>query len=335
MSVLQMSVEPGFSAVERGFSFCDPAETLNAFFDDHYYPHCAATTRKHRHTLLTYEKHLRDTLGPMRWEEMTPLALNAWLRRQVQQKLKNTTINKHIILVNRLLRTARDWGALPEGVRAPPFLRKLPTGDYRQRFLSQDEIRRLMAACDRINHPYLAHFIRFLLLTGARKGEARTAKWRDMDFATGLWRVPMTKSGRSRRIMLSAAAIEVLERTERRTRELGLPVGPDDYIFPNPRTGTCYNSFHIAYFKARDIAGLPEVRIHDLRHTFASLLINNGVSLYEVQELLGHSSTAMTQRYAHLQPNKLRSRTEIVSRLVGEDDGESVRQAAGKVGRRW
>lgn len=306
-------------SVVRGFSFCEPAETLNAFFDTHYLPHCTATTRRHRHTLLTYDKHLRDTLGPMRWEDITPLALNAWLRRQVAQNLKNTTINKHIFLLNRLLRTVGDWGALPEGVRAPPMLRKLKTGDYRQRFLSPEEITRLLSACERINHPYLAVFIRFLLLTGARKGEARTAKWRDMDFAAGVWRVPMTKSGRSRRIMLSQAAIDALDRTERRTRELGLPVGPDDYIFPNPRTGTCYNSFHIAYFKARDDARLPDVRIHDLRHTFASLLINNGVSLYEVQELLGHSSTAMTQRYAHLQPNKLRNRTEIVSRLVGDD----------------
>ncbi|MDG4647105.1 site-specific integrase [Roseibacterium sp. SDUM158017] len=326
-------LEPQIDPVERGFSFCEPAETLNAFFDEHYFPHCLATTRGHRHTRLTYEKHLRDTLGPMRWEEITPLALNAWLRRQVQEALKNTTINKHIFLVNRLLRTARDWGAIPEGVRPPPYLRKLATGDYRQRFLSQEEIARLLAECDRINHPYLSLFIRFLLLTGARKGEARKAKWRDMEIAVGLWRVPVSKNGRSRRIMLSAAAIQVLRRTEARSRELGLRVSADDYVFLNPRTGTCYNSFHIAYFKARDAAGLPDVRIHDLRHTFASLLINNGVSLYEVQELLGHSSTAMTQRYAHLQPNQLRSRTEIVSRLV--DGGAADGGAAGAGGERW
>lgn len=302
--------------VIRGFGFADPSPTLNAFFDDHYFPHCLATTRGHRHTRLTYEKHLRDTLGPMPWEEMTPLTLNAWLRRQIQAGLKNTTVNKHVFLVNRLFRTARDWGALPEGVHPPPFLRKLPTGDYRQRFLSQDEIARLLSECDRINHPYLSLFIRFLLLTGARKGEARTSRWRDMSLAEGLWRVPVSKNGRSRRIMLSAAAIEVLDATRRRSLELQQATGPNDYIFPNPRTGTCYNGFHLAYFKARDAAGLPDVRIHDLRHTFASLLINNGVSLYEVQELLGHSSVAMTQRYAHLQPNKLRSRTEIVSRIV-------------------
>ena len=274
--------EPTHDSVIRGFAFCAAAPTLNAFFDDHYYPHVSATTRGHRHTLLTYDKHLRDTLGPLGWTDLTPLSVNAWLRRQVQTGLKNTTINKHIFLVNRLFRTVRDWGALPEGANAPPYLRKLPTGDYRQRFLSQAEIGRLLRECDRINHPYLALFIRFLLLTGARKSEARMAKWCDMDLVAGHWRVPISKNGRSRRIMLSAAAITVLEYTKARTRELGL----------------------------------SEVRIHDLRHTYASLLINNGVSLYEVQELLGHSSSAMTQRYAHLQPNQLRSRTEIVSQIV-------------------
>lgn len=313
--------DPMIDSVIRGFGFCEAAPTLNAFFDDHYYPHVAATTRGHRHTRLTYDKHLRDTLGPLGWADLTPLTVHAWLRRQVQEGLKNTTINKHIFLVNRLFRTVRDWGALPEGASAPPYLRKLPTGDYRQRFLSPVEIGRLLRACDRINHPYLSVFIRFLLLTGARKSEARTARWCDVDLVAGHWRVPVSKNGRSRRIMLSAAAIAVLTETRDRSRALGLAVGPDQFVFVNPRTGTCYNSFHIAYFKARDAAGLRDVRIHDLRHTFASLLINNGVSLYEVQELLGHSSAAMTQRYAHLQPNQLRSRTEIVGRIVDGDMG--------------
>jgi site-specific recombinase XerD len=66
----------------------------------------------------------------------------------------------------------------------------------------------------------------------------------------------------------------------------------------------------------RDAADLPDVRIHDLRHTYASLLINKGVSLYEVQTLLGHSSVQMTQRYAHLQPDLLHQRAEIVGGIV-------------------
>jgi integrase len=298
------------------------AETLNGFFDEHYLPHCEATTRGHRHVRLTYDKHLRDTLGPMTWREITPLVVKAWLRNQVQKKLKHTTINKHIFLVNRLFRTVRDWGALPEGAPQPPFLRKLPTGDYRQRFLSKGEIIRLLGECGKINHPYLQLFIRFLLLTGARKGEARTMRWCDVDATTGVWRVPVSKNGRSRRIMLSPAALDTLEEVRRRSLILGLRVAPDCHVFTNPATGTCYHGFHIAFFKARDAAGLSEVRIHDLRHTYASLLINNGVSLYEVQELLGHSSVAMTQRYAHLAPNKLRLRTHIVASIVdGEAEG--------------
>ena len=228
--------EPTHDSVIRGFAFCEAAPTLNAFFDEHYYPHVSATTRGHRHTLLTYDKHLRDTLGPLGWTDLTPLSVNAWLRRQVQTGLKNTTINKHIFLVNRLFRTVRDWGALPEGANAPPYLRKLPTGDYRQRFLSQAEIGRLLRECDRINHPYLALFIRFLLLTGARKSEARAAKWCDMDLVAGHWRVPISKNGRSRRIMLSAAAITVLEYTKARARELGQPVGPEHYMVIPPES---------------------------------------------------------------------------------------------------
>jgi len=302
--------------VENTLPSMEPAETLNAFFDIHYYPHCAAISRRPRHTLLTYDKHLRHTLGPLTWQDLTTLVVNAWLRRQVQLGLENSTINKHIFLLNRLLRTSREWEVIPEGVRSPRLLRKLPTGDYRQRFLTHDEIQRLLSACEQINHPFLPLFIRFLLLTGARKGEARTAKWRDIDVTSAVWTVPRTKNGRSRRIMLSDAALDVLAKTKNRARELGLVVAPEEYMFVNPRTKTRYDSFHIAYYKARDLAGLSDVRIHDLRHTYASLLINNGVSLYEVQELLGHSSPSMTQRYAHLLPNRLHSRTEIVSRIL-------------------
>jgi integrase len=301
------------------YALCEgPATTMNFFFDHHYYPYHAAMSRRPRHSLLNYDKHLREALGPLSWEELTPLVLNTWLRRQVEKGLKNATINKHIFLLNRLIRTAEEWQVIPDGVRPPRCLKKLPTGDHRQRFLSQEEIRRLVSACEQIRHPFLSLFIRFLLLTGARKGEARTAKWQDIDQERGVWCVPVSKNGRSRRVMLSSAALSVLNQTREQSKALGLPDGPNDFLFTNPRSRTRYNTFHIAYFKARDIAGLQDVRIHDLRHTYASLLINNGVTLYEVQELLGHSSPAMTQRYAHLLPNQLRERTEIIGRIVGQ-----------------
>jgi integrase len=293
-----------------------PPKNLNEFFDKHYYPHCKATIKTHRHTLLTYEKHFRDGLGFVPLKDLDNMILNRWVREQIGSGFKYSTINKHIFLVNRLLGTARNWGVIPDIQFYNLKLKKLPTGDYRQRFLSQDEMHRLVAECDKVNHPYLALFVQFLLLTGSRKGEARNARWQDIDFQNRVWRVPVSKNGRSRRIMLSSGAVATLDRIRDTSVELRLPVGQNDYLFINPKTRTCYHSFHAAFFKARDAAGLSDVRIHDLRHTFASVLINRGVSLYEVQELLGHSNAQMTQRYAHLQPNELQRRTEIMGQLM-------------------
>lgn len=289
---------------------------LNGFFYDHYAPIAELRTRSFRHKYLTYTKHFATGLGALPWAALTQAQVNQWLSGQMASGLKRSTVNKHVILFNHLMKQAHEWGVVPDTMRRLPKAEPLALGDYRQRFLSPSEIARLVAACDRVNHPFLGLFIRLLILTGARKGEARLMRWCDLDLQTGLWIVPRSKNGRSRRIHLSQAALEVLHNARIRSQSLGLADGPSAPVFTNPRSKQPYGSFHIAFFKARDAAGLSDVRIHDLRHTFASLLINKGVSLYEVQELLGHSSAAMTQRYAHLQPNRLRSRTEIVGRML-------------------
>jgi site-specific recombinase XerD len=127
------------------------------------------------------------------------------------------------------------------------------------------------------------------------------------------------KTNSSRRIMLSAAAVGVLHDVRVRAEQLNLPTTQECYVFTNPRTRTAYHSFYAAWFVARDLAELEDLRIHDLRHTYASTLINSGVSLYEVQTLLGHSSLQMTQRYAHLEPNRLHERTELMSAVVARN----------------
>jgi integrase len=95
-----------------------------------------------------------------------------------------------------------------------------------------------------------------------------------------------------------------------------LPTNQSNYAIINPHTRTAYHSFYAAWFQVRKAADLEGLRIHDLRHTFASVLINKGVSIYEVQTLLGHSTIQMTQRYAHLAPDRLQNRTEIVGNII-------------------
>jgi len=115
--------------------------------------------------------------------------------------------------------------------------------------------------------------------------------------------VPLSKSGRPRMIALNAAAIELLR---------SVPNDPaSPYVFPTHLAGLFY-----PWDRIRSRAGLADVRVHDLRHSFASFLVNQGVSLYVVQGLLGHTQARMTQRYAHLASQTLLNAAEVVSGVI-------------------
>jgi integrase len=258
---------------------------------------------------------MRLGLGERYLDEIKLPVLDVWVRDQIVAGYKRSTINKHIYLMNRLLNVARNWGWI-DFARDQQPIRRLTLGDHKQRFLSSDEIEGLLRQCQRSTHPYLYLFVKLLLLTGARKGEALSVRWCDIDFDKRIWTVPRSKNGRSRRIVLNDGAVETVLAAGAVAERFGLVVGGEAFVFQNPRTQRAYQSFYAAYHAARSAAGLEDVRIHDLRHTFASLLVNRGVSLYEVQTLLGHSSIQMTQRYAHLAPDLLHSRAEIVGEIV-------------------
>jgi integrase len=290
--------------------------TLNCFFDEHYFPHIKATKRSTKDTWSTYNIHLREQFGSYRLDELSNPLFDVWVREQIVAGYQRSTINKHIFLVNRMLNLARHWGYI-ERSKELSNIQRLALGDYKQRFLSEEEIAALLKHAQRSTHPHIYNVVRLLLLTGARKGEARLARWCDIDRDKRIWTVPRSKSGRSRRIVLSTAAMAVIDDCVMNAVRLGIGTDGKAYVFTNPRTRTAYDSFYAVWHLIRAAAELPDVRIHDLRHTYASLLINRGVSLYEVQTLLGHSSLQMTQRYAHLQPNLLHQRAEIVGGIVG------------------
>ena len=295
--------------------------TLNVFFDDHYMPHIKVAKKETKHDSSIYNKHMRAQLGRYVLQDITNPVMDVWVREQIVAGYKRSTINKHIFLLNRFLNIARRWGFIPHQSHNQHNIKKLPVGDFKQRFLDKHEIEHLLKHCRTSPHPFLYLIIQLLLHTGARIGEARQIKWRHVDFNKRIWTVPVSKNGRSRRIVLSDAAIGILNDARAKCERLMLDTSPDCYVFSNPKSGKPYTSFNSAWFMVRDSAGLSDVRIHDLRHTFASLLVNKGVSLYEVQTLLGHSSPQMTQRYAHLAPDLLHSRTELVSSII---NGESI-----------
>ena len=205
-------------------------------------------------------------------------------------KLANATCNRILTMLRYIFNLALRWKMA--GVADNPTLgyEKKKLSHFRERYLSAEETQLLMLQVNISPNTMLKYIVSMLLLTGARKREVLDAKWKDIDFNRTFWRIPSTKSGSERHVPLSGAAIELLNKIPKSC----------DYIFANPLTLKPFNTIHHSWHTARVNAGLGDVRIHDLRHSFASFLVNAGCSLYEVQKILGHSSSAMTQRYSHL-----------------------------------
>lgn len=308
-----------YNSSKNSLAESDKRLTLAEFFDVKFFIFVRATKRRSTHDLYLFNKHFRPSIGQKMLVDITGEDIDIWLLNQIENGYKPSTVNKHAAMLNRMLNISVQWGYLERNVFKGAAIRKLPTGNHVQRFLTRDEIRCLMSACKQSTHPYLYLFVKCLLLTGARKSELRLAKWKDVDFKKNELFVAISKSGRSRTIQLSEAVIDVLARVRLRSEALGLATTGDSWLFTNPRTRKPYASFHLAFFAARKHANLDTVRLHDLRHTFASLLINNGASIYEVQQLLGHHHVSMTERYAQLFPNTLQDRVNIISKTIDLD----------------
>ncbi len=232
------------------------------------------------------------------------------------------TTNRVLALLGRVFNLARKWNVAGANENPTAGVAKAPEVP-RQRFLTADESNRLIASMAEDQNQVAAQAIMLLLLTGARRSEITQAKWEHVNWDKRILLVPVSKSGRPRTIALNSAAVALLRSVPRD------PSSP--YVFPTRLVGLFY-----PWDRIRRRVGLGDVRLHDLRHSFASFLVNQGVSIYVVQGLLGHSQVSMTQRYAHLAPQTLLDAAEIVSGVIcghREADSETsgTRQAPARL----
>ncbi|WP_372922794.1 tyrosine-type recombinase/integrase [Roseovarius sp.] len=187
------------------------------------------------------------------------------------------------------------------------------TENSRERFLSLEEIERLAAALERAEDRRGAAIIRMCMLTGARVGEVRTARFDDFNLEFGSWSKPAatTKQRKIHRIPISAEVAQLV-----RQRRLMVPSGCP-WLFPGDAPGQPVQEIRRFWVKMQKEARIEGVRIHDLRHTFASLLVSGGASLEMIGRLLGHTQTTTTQRYAHLMDTPLREGVNAVASIIG------------------
>jgi len=213
----------------------------------------------------------------------------------VERRLTAAAVNRPLALLRHLLRLAHEeWEAIDNVPRIR--LEKEPQG--RLRWLTQEEITRLLDAAAKSKNKELRANVIVALNTGLRLGELLGLIWERVDLSRGVIRLEVTKSGRRREVPLNAESYDAL---------VSLNPKASGRVF---RTKSVRKAYENAVINAK----LDDVNFHTLRHTFASWAVMRGVSLKELQELLGHSSLAMTMRYAHLAPERLRS---AVTRLEG------------------
>ena len=263
-------------------------------------------------TCAHYVRGLIDYFGNFTLKDITPELIHEFKKMRKAQGVKSSTINRQLTIAKRAFNIAiREWGWNVDN----PFS-KVPAEretTRRDRWLTYEEEEALLNASPQ----WLRDFITFAIWTGLREGNIINLKREDVDLKRRLVYIRKTKNGSPLLLPLHDKAYEVLE------KRLRIAYLEHDYVFTSP-TGKkiMANNLRRAFRKAVRRAGLKDLRIHDLRHTFGTRLAQSGVDLYTIAKLLGHKDVRATQRYAHhcvdslraglknLHAHTLRTRTE-------------------------
>lgn len=289
-----------------------------------YLPHSKATKRSYGDEKQLVENHLIPAFGDRKLHQVKKLDLKTFVQTKLADGYNPSTVNRMIAAIKMVFNRAEEWDIIQSHENPARGVRGVKVPKRVDRFLSAEEAQRLEAEVRASESPMLRFIIAFLLLTGARKREALDARWSDVDFNRRVWTIPLSKSGRPRYVPLSPEAVNVLEELQRQSfRVMGYRTNDVEWIFPNPRTRKPFVNIFFAWNRARQRAGLPDVRIHDLRHSFASALVNEGMTLYDVKEILGHSNMATTTRYAHLSQQRLKDVAAVAGKHFGLKLGEN------------
>lgn len=287
--------------------------TLSEFATEEYLPYA----KQHKRSWADDESKLRREIGKMLGKiPLTDITTRDVmnLHAAIYKKCSAATANRYLALLSRLFSLAIQWGHLE---RNPvKGVKKYKEAGPRYRYLSGDELSRFISVLNSTSSKLTANALKLLLLTGVRKMELFSLRWSEVDLANASIRLLHTKNGRSRVVVLNSHALDIMKSIHAEA-EPGCP-----WVFPARSGDGHLIDIRKALKRAMEQANLVDLRPHDLRRSFASLAVNAGVDIYQIKDLLGHSSVAVTQRaYAHLQQSTLRSASEVVSKTFGDAMG--------------
>lgn len=264
--------------------------------------HAKTYQRSYDTTAMYMNNHVIPRWGRLKLTEITQQAVAQWLAEKAAEGLAPATVEKIRVIFGRSFELAKQWGMAGSGKNPARGIPRKPINNARERFLNAAEVKRLHAAVEESRNPQLKFIVGLLLLTGARVSELLNAEWKNINVERRVWLIPTSKTGKPRHVPLSQPAIDLIEQVPR--------FKDCPYLLPNPETLKPFVSIKHAWQMARDRAKLPDLRIHDLRHSAASFMINAGIDLFAVGRVLGHADHKSTMRYSHLANDTLLAAVE-------------------------
>ncbi|MBL0935485.1 MAG: tyrosine-type recombinase/integrase [Rhizobiaceae bacterium] len=272
------------------------------FLADYVALHCKPSTyREYRRSV---EMFINPKLGSHRIIDITRADVV-----ELHQSMKNIPYqaNRTLGVLSVMFNVAHTWGVRTDGVN-PCWKVKRYKEVKRERYLTQDELARLGKVLREAHEePEAANCIRLLLLTGCRLGEIQTLKWDYVDLGAGALRLPDSKTG-AKLVPIGKAAIDALKSISKVTN--------NPYVITGKVEGQHLTDMQKPWRRLRKRAGLEGLRIHDLRHSFASDALQLGQDLTMIGKLLGHTQVQTTARYAHLKTDPIRSAADTVSDAI-------------------
>jgi len=277
--------------------------TYGIFMLDYFFPYITPRRRNAARYRRLYETQIKAEFGDIKVNAITKRQVQAFHNRLHSQGFSNAYCNRFLQLIKSSINVGINIMEIID-IKNPAVGIPLLEEESRERFLDFEELGRLLPILiEDGSQP--AKMARFMLATGQRLGECMNCRWDEINIEHRVMQISSarSKSKKADSIPLNSAAIQVLQECDKET----------PFPFVNLATGKCYTTISKSFKRLMKEAGLEKVNCHTLRHTAASIMINAGESLYAVQKVLRHSSSAVTEKYAHLSTQSVMAASDTIS----------------------
>ena len=290
-----------------------------------YYEFSKSTKRSHIRDEQLWRLHLKPRFGHLKLSEVNVRLIQTMMMDMRKQGLSGASADHAGQLMRRMGSLSVKWNYLD--VNFARGIQLYHEFNQVNNVPNDTELQKLIEVLNTDDNRPICQLVLFILSTGCRLNEALSAEWKNVSLDKRLWTVPheSSKSKRPRTIPLNDSALSVLKQINRKESDV--------YVFTNAKTNKPFVNVFKPWDRIRTKAGLPELRLHDLRHMYATFCVNNGCTIFEVSQLLGHADTRVSQRYSHLSTTTMLTAANSVSEklskfMVLNPDGEKLDAAA-------